>query len=776
MLGARRRARERSGWSDRERHARQDRRSSSGSSPARATASATLGLGPGEARTWSARTQIGTARGRPATRRESLLYFGQLSDFQLADEESPSRVEFIDYRPVQRRLAAVGGAQPADRRRDDPPAQRASRPRSPVAGGDGIARGRWTSRSTPATRRQPAAQRDRVGADAARGRAARPRQRHRPDRPPTTRSAPPSAPLIADADGAAELHRRPGLRRLRRGRARRSSTTPTSPRGAFADWPQYPGLMDRAQQPFTAAGLDVPVLRHVRQPRRPRPGQRGRERGLRGGRDRLRQADVARRRPTRHASATRSPSLDPANLQSLLLTSDPSSVALVPPDPKRQYVSKEQYKEVFQRRHAGRRPRLRLRRPGRGGGLGRRRRLLLVEPGARLSLHRARHRLRGRRDRAVGRRQHRRPAVPVARGRARGGDEPGRARRPLQPPRDPEPDRRRPRRGRRRRARGTDAHGHDTNPGCDVDPRDSQPRSTSAPTWSSPAASSTPHVDRLGRGPLARQQRSSRTRTRRRRRLLEHPGRRRGRLAAAGPPARGVRQPGRHALDLRHDRRPREPGDRARARRRRGGLRRRRRSPRSAARSPTTTPRPAARACDAAACGEGEADDRNVELLVANPLATSGKGACANRIVGKGGKDTIVGTAGGDRISGRGGKDRIDGRGEADCLHGNGGRDRLRAAPRPTSSAVARAPTGSRAAAGATSTDRVAATTSSAPATAGATRSAAAPAAIASRPTARTRSAAASASSGRSGGAEFRGQGWRSARAAVWAPAVADCQ
>ncbi|HEV2791526.1 MAG TPA: hypothetical protein VGV69_09545, partial [Solirubrobacterales bacterium] len=29
-------------------------------------------------------------------RRVSLAYFGQLSDFQLADEESPARVEFLD--------------------------------------------------------------------------------------------------------------------------------------------------------------------------------------------------------------------------------------------------------------------------------------------------------------------------------------------------------------------------------------------------------------------------------------------------------------------------------------------------------------------------------------------------------------------------------------------------------------------------------------------------------------------------------------------------------
>ncbi len=33
---------------------------------------------------------------------------------------------------------------------------------------------------------------------------------------------------------------------------------PDSPQAAWADWPAYPGLMDRAQLPFQAAGLDVP--------------------------------------------------------------------------------------------------------------------------------------------------------------------------------------------------------------------------------------------------------------------------------------------------------------------------------------------------------------------------------------------------------------------------------------------------------------------------------------------------------------------------------------
>ena len=55
----------------------------------------TLTLGPGEP--YVVR-EDGVGRARPGrdSRRTSLAYFAQLSDFQLADEESPARVEFVD--------------------------------------------------------------------------------------------------------------------------------------------------------------------------------------------------------------------------------------------------------------------------------------------------------------------------------------------------------------------------------------------------------------------------------------------------------------------------------------------------------------------------------------------------------------------------------------------------------------------------------------------------------------------------------------------------------
>src|ERR1044072_9154015 len=53
-----------------------------------------LQLGAGEP--YTVRQELGTAGAGRAGTRTSLVYFGQLSHFQLADEESPARVEVID--------------------------------------------------------------------------------------------------------------------------------------------------------------------------------------------------------------------------------------------------------------------------------------------------------------------------------------------------------------------------------------------------------------------------------------------------------------------------------------------------------------------------------------------------------------------------------------------------------------------------------------------------------------------------------------------------------
>ena len=56
-----------------------------------------LELGPGER--YAVREDLARARPGRANRRRSLLYASQITDFQLSDEESPARVEFLDPTP-----------------------------------------------------------------------------------------------------------------------------------------------------------------------------------------------------------------------------------------------------------------------------------------------------------------------------------------------------------------------------------------------------------------------------------------------------------------------------------------------------------------------------------------------------------------------------------------------------------------------------------------------------------------------------------------------------
>ena len=116
---------------------------------------------------------------------------------------------------------------------------------------------------------------------------------------------------------------------------------PDMPAGAFSTWPAYQGLMDRAQQPFQAAGLDVPSYVAIGNHDALVQGNAAANAELRVGGDRLRQADVARWSPTR-PSAGGLAQLSPAGLRRA-----PAATALVPPDPKRQFVSKSQYKDVY---------------------------------------------------------------------------------------------------------------------------------------------------------------------------------------------------------------------------------------------------------------------------------------------------------------------------------------------------------------------------------------------------------------------------------------------
>jgi len=300
-----------------------------------------LSLGPGEG--YVVREDgIGTAEAGRAQRRESLLYFGQLSDFQLADEESPARVEFLDFGPFSsawrtneallahqadamiRQLNAFTGASPV------PSGDGTSRPMDftintgDAADSQQLNETRWVRTLAEGGTLAPGS-----GVD-----------------PATSGNAICGllAPLIADANAPQKYTGVQDFDDFVEGPLHQYYD-PDHPSGAHAQWPSYPNLMDAAQAPFEAAGLDVPHYLTF------------------GNHDALVQGNAAANvayelvatgcikpmSPLTGDMDTLAEALAGIDLSSLLstLSTDPAKVALVPPDPARQFVSKKQYKRVF---------------------------------------------------------------------------------------------------------------------------------------------------------------------------------------------------------------------------------------------------------------------------------------------------------------------------------------------------------------------------------------------------------------------------------------------
>jgi metallophosphoesterase (TIGR03767 family) len=193
------------------------------------------------------RDDLGVAphKGRLA-RRRSLLYFAQLSDFQLADEESPARAEVLDlagspftsaWRPQEAlEPFTVDEVIRQVNRFDQSPIRNRTRRRARMAltltTGDSadnqqINEVQWVVRLLEGGALNPNSGVENAvcGALAGpRGEAAR-------------------YTGVQDDDDVLESGR---------------FYDPDRPSGAFAAWPSHPGLMDRAQLPFEAAGLNRP--------------------------------------------------------------------------------------------------------------------------------------------------------------------------------------------------------------------------------------------------------------------------------------------------------------------------------------------------------------------------------------------------------------------------------------------------------------------------------------------------------------------------------------
>ncbi len=301
-----------------------------------------LSLGDGESDRIVREEGVGTALAGRDQRRTSMLYFGQLSDFQLADEESPARVEFIDTGPFS---AAWRPWEALEPQIDDAAIRQVNSfsAASPVAAADGSHRAMDLTIDTGDS--ADSQQRNEVewvrtlleggtlnpGSGIAPGNSTNP-------------LCTAVAPLVADAANPQNYTGVQDYDDYAEGPAPQFYD-PDNPTSSYAAWPQYPGLMDKAQQPFDAAGLDAPSYVAF------------------GNHDGLVQgnafANAAYEQVSTGCIKPMVPivvdpgslqdalgALDPTNLLNIL-TTDPTKLGFVPPDPNRQYVSKQQYKQIF---------------------------------------------------------------------------------------------------------------------------------------------------------------------------------------------------------------------------------------------------------------------------------------------------------------------------------------------------------------------------------------------------------------------------------------------
>jgi metallophosphoesterase (TIGR03767 family) len=641
-----------------------------------------LGTGPGEPYTVR-EGGFGAAQPGREGRRVSITYFGQLSDFQLADEESPARVEFSDPAgsPVEAAFRPWEALEPFI---DDAMIRQvdAFAGASPVASGDGS--------------RAPMS----FAIDT--GDSADSQQRNETEwvrtlleggtLDPNSGIDPagyshPLCPPVG-VPGAAEAARYTGVQDYSDYAEGLSPYfyDPDEPRGAAAGWPEYPGLMDRAQQPFEATGLDVPSYVAF-------GNHDGLVQGNQAANAAFEQVATGCLKPMEGAlgSFAGLGDLDPSSLAALLL-SDPTAVSLVPPDPDRRYVSKAQFKQVFKEGDQA---------DGHGfgdvdpieedashGAAGYY--SFVPTPGLRMvaldtvceggvagpcadgNVDDPQFRwLEGVLDKATAADQlvvifshHAIPSLT-----ANVPDE-------AAPP-----------------CTGPDSHGHDANPGCDVDPRLSTPihlgddmvallhRYPHVIAWvagHSHVNDVTPYPDPSGDGHGFWSIRvAAEADWPQQARLLQVFDNRDGTLSIFGTIVDHASEPTAPA-----------PGSAASSM-----------SPADLASIGRTLSyndaQTGGRACAPEACGEGGPEDRNVELLVSDPRrfppgsalrvttvrrkAGPATGPCAHRIDGNRKGERLRGTGGGDLILARGGKDRIRPRGGEDCVYGGRGADRIKA-------------------------------------------------------------------------------------------------
>ena len=303
-----------------------------------------LQLGAGEP--YTVRQELGTAGGGRAANRTSLVYFGQLSDFQLADEESPARVEIIDPLATPLNLPFGSAWRPWEALNpqiDEAMVRQVNQftAASPVADGSGGHRAMDLTINTGDSADSQQLNETQWVRTLMEGGTLNPNS--------GVNKATYSHLLCPNlfVPGAAEAARYTGIQDYDdyfEGTFP-EFYDPDSPAGPHAAWPKYPGLMDKAQQSFTAVGLDVPSYVAF------------------GNHDALVQGNAAANAAFEQVATgclkPMGPVPNPENAAALLaslfnptallgtLVTNPQNLILVPGDPKRRFVSKKQYKDIF---------------------------------------------------------------------------------------------------------------------------------------------------------------------------------------------------------------------------------------------------------------------------------------------------------------------------------------------------------------------------------------------------------------------------------------------
>jgi metallophosphoesterase (TIGR03767 family) len=291
----------------------------------------TLRTGPGWKRV--VRDDLGAApqRGR-SVRRRSLTYFAQLSDFQLADEESPARVETLDprggpftaaWRPQEALVPHLTdlGIRAVNQFTRSP---LRSQTRC-VRRGRRVARcagKRFAALDLAITTGDSAdnQQRNEVQwvVNLLEGRAFSPGS-----------GVESAAPCPGGQVPAGEAARYTGVQDADDVPESAEFYDPDRPAGAFAAFPRWPGLMDRAQQAFQPEGLKVPSYVAF------------------GNHDGTVQGNVWASQPLEDVVVGCVKPLSPGGFPGLeFLQTGPARGVAVPPDPDRTFVSRKAYMDL----------------------------------------------------------------------------------------------------------------------------------------------------------------------------------------------------------------------------------------------------------------------------------------------------------------------------------------------------------------------------------------------------------------------------------------------